>query len=201
VSLTVSIGKPPNIPAGKARADEENRRMNRMSADDLSNPSGKEVMRMNARNMARVGKSPDERSEETQIGGSRPGVRSRVREALARLEDRGEIGGAASPLGGPEPVARKAAASTDVEEAVPAGRGRAARGKRPAKKAGRAAKSTTTRRKTTARKKPATAKTPARSRPRAGTRAGKAAKAARTATAAKRGAAAKGGAKGVRRKR
>ncbi|HVL48562.1 MAG TPA: hypothetical protein VM889_08405 [Candidatus Thermoplasmatota archaeon] len=81
------VGKPPHRPAGKARFDEEHRRMNKMSADDLDLPAKKDLADDRREIMARRG-APTSFPAEEQVGGSRPGVESRVKNAVEKRERR-----------------------------------------------------------------------------------------------------------------
>jgi hypothetical protein len=79
------VGKNPHRPEGKAKADNEHMLSSRTSEAPLS--SGPSDKAMHERDMAHVG-DPGQYPAEEQFGGSRPGVESRVKEAIARREDR-----------------------------------------------------------------------------------------------------------------
>lgn len=86
----MSIGKNPHRPEGKANTDNEHMAAwKKEGAPYMGNPSEKEVHEKNMANKDRVGErhSPE---DSTQIGGSRPGVESRVKEAINEREDREE---------------------------------------------------------------------------------------------------------------
>lgn len=79
------VGKNPHRPEGKAHADNERMQAAWMSkgAPYDSGPSEKELAQQDH---ARMGQ-PTRVEAEEQIGGSRPGVQSRVKEAIERRED------------------------------------------------------------------------------------------------------------------
>lgn len=82
------VGKDPHRPEGKT-SDAE--RMSTVtSAKEMSRvaPSAAQVARTNEEQMQKHGSQLHEHRDE-QIGGSRPGVESRVKEALDRVEGRG----------------------------------------------------------------------------------------------------------------
>ena len=79
------VGKNPHRPEGKAKADNEHMLSSRTSESPLApTPSDKGL---HERDVSRVG-DPGTYPAEEQVGGSRPGVESRVKEAIARREDR-----------------------------------------------------------------------------------------------------------------
>ena len=80
------VGKNPHRPEGKANADNEHMQAAWMSGDApfSGGPSDKTL---HERDVAHVG-DPGQYPAEEQLGGSRPGVESRVKEAIARREDR-----------------------------------------------------------------------------------------------------------------
>lgn len=79
------VGKNPHRPEGKANADNEHMVSSRTrDAPFAGNPSDK---MLHERDVAHVG-DPGQYPAEEQFGGSRPGVESRVKEAIARREDR-----------------------------------------------------------------------------------------------------------------
>lgn len=79
------VGKNPHRPEGKAKADNEHMASSRTrDAPYAPGPSDKTL---HEQDVARVGE-PGQYPAEEQVGGSRPGVESRVKEAIARREDR-----------------------------------------------------------------------------------------------------------------
>ena len=82
------VGKNPHRPEGKANADNERMQAAWMSkgAPHATGPSPKELA---DQDHARMGE-PSRFEAEEQVGGSRPGVQSRVKDAIERREDREE---------------------------------------------------------------------------------------------------------------
>lgn len=81
------VGKNPHRPEGKANADNEH--MQAAATSDgtpYDAPSKAEVHRGNMRAKEQGG-APSRFSAEEQVGGSRPGVHSRVKEAIEERED------------------------------------------------------------------------------------------------------------------
>lgn len=86
------VGKNPHRPEGKANADNERMQAAWMSSGKPfdTNPSQKEVHDQDMAMKVAGGEEPAQYPAEEQLGGSRPGVESRVKEAIARREDREE---------------------------------------------------------------------------------------------------------------
>lgn len=84
------VGKNPHRPEGKARSDNEGMQAAWMNAGEphANLPSDKHLHEKNMELMDQG--APQQVSAEEQIGGSRPGVESRVKEAIARREEREE---------------------------------------------------------------------------------------------------------------
>lgn len=79
------VGKPPHRPAGKARTDNEHMKATWSEAGlPHQAPSASEVHQQDLENMGET--QPAQYMAEEQIGGSRPGVPSLVKEAIARRE-------------------------------------------------------------------------------------------------------------------
>lgn len=76
-------GKNPHHPEGKADADNERMQAAWMSA---SHPHDKARAEMDREQMERSG-GPTRFPAEEQVGGSRPGVPSRVKDAIAQRQD------------------------------------------------------------------------------------------------------------------
>jgi hypothetical protein len=85
----MSVGKPPHRGEGKARMDNEHMSgiWHEKGMPYAGGPSDKEVHETDMENKERMGQ-PTRHPAEEQVGGSRPGVESRVKEAIARREDR-----------------------------------------------------------------------------------------------------------------
>lgn len=85
----MSVGKPPHRGEGKARTDNEH--MGPVAQDKglphAGIPSLKARHEQDMETMERTSE-PTRFPAEEQVGGSRPGVDSRVKEAIARREDR-----------------------------------------------------------------------------------------------------------------
>ena len=79
------VGKNPHRPEGKANADNE--RMHASRTKDAPYETGPSQKELADRDRARVGE-PSRVEAEEQIGGSRPGVESRVKDAIERREAR-----------------------------------------------------------------------------------------------------------------
>lgn len=80
-------GKNPHRPEGKANADNEHMKANSAAAGmRFEPPSAKERQETDRDNMARGG-GASRFSAEEQIGGSRPGVRSRMKEGVTGQSD------------------------------------------------------------------------------------------------------------------
>jgi hypothetical protein len=82
------VGKNPHRPEGKAKADNERMQAAWMSKG-LPYDSGPSEKALAEQDQALIGQ-PSRIEAEEQVGGSRPGVPSRVKEALDRIEDRQE---------------------------------------------------------------------------------------------------------------
>lgn len=80
------VGKNPHRPEGKADTDNEHMQASWMNSG-MPHNSPKNEMRRHEEDVARIGQ-PSQFPAEEQFGGSRPGVESRVKEAIARREDR-----------------------------------------------------------------------------------------------------------------
>lgn len=85
------VGKNPHRPEGKARADNEHMQAAWMkSGSPFSGlPSDKAQYEKDLEAMEEGG-GPLQYPAEEQVGGSRPGVESRVKDAIARRQDREE---------------------------------------------------------------------------------------------------------------
>lgn len=79
------VGKNPHRPEGKANADNE-RMQAAWTSKGLAHDSGPSEKELAEQDRARMGQ-PSRVEAEEQLGGSRPGVPSRVREAIERRED------------------------------------------------------------------------------------------------------------------
>lgn len=87
------VGKNPHRPEGKAHADNERMQAAWMSGGfPHSHPSEKEVYQRDLQMQAESG-GPTQYPAEEQLGGSRPGVESRVKDAIARRGEREEEAG------------------------------------------------------------------------------------------------------------
>lgn len=84
-------GKNPHRPEGKTKADNEHMQASWMEsgAPHRGGPSDKRLHEKDLEQKDRFG-APTSHPAEEQIGGSRPGVESRVRDAIERREDREE---------------------------------------------------------------------------------------------------------------
>lgn len=80
------VGKNPHRPEGKANADNERMQAAWMSKG-LPHDPGPSQKELAEQDRARMGQ-PTRVEAEEQVGGSRPGVPSRVKEAIERREDR-----------------------------------------------------------------------------------------------------------------
>ena len=80
------VGKNPHRPEGKASADNEHMQAAWMSSS-LPHDSGASDKQQHMEDVARMGE-PSQYPAEEQLGGSRPGVESRVKDAIVRREDR-----------------------------------------------------------------------------------------------------------------
>ena len=80
------VGKNPHRPEGKADADNEHMQA-RWVSSGLPHDTGLSDKDVHERDVARMG-GPSQYPAEEQVGGSRPGVESRVKDAIARREDR-----------------------------------------------------------------------------------------------------------------
>lgn len=81
------VGKNPHRPEGKANADNE--RMHASRTRDSPYETGPSQKELGEMDRARVGE-PSRVEAEEQVGGSRPGVPSLVKDAIERREDREE---------------------------------------------------------------------------------------------------------------
>lgn len=83
------VGKNPHRPEGKAGADNEHMRTAHSPSDAShgAKPSDKELYDMELEQKEAKGGASRIPAEES-IGGSRPGVESRVKDAIERREDR-----------------------------------------------------------------------------------------------------------------
>ena len=86
----MSVGKNPHRPEGKASTDNSHMQAAWMNEGPPHNASrnGKATAQRNLENMERTSGGPTTIPAEEQIGGSRPGVPSRVKDAIADREDR-----------------------------------------------------------------------------------------------------------------
>lgn len=82
------VGKNPHRPEGKAK-DNERQEASRNAGASHASPSAKEVHRQNMEAKERGG-GPTRFPAEEDVGGSRPGVPSRVKDAIERVEARDE---------------------------------------------------------------------------------------------------------------
>lgn len=84
------IGKNPHRPEGKARTDNPHMQAAWQKDGEpfMGNPSEKEMHQKDMENVDRYGGGPTTLPAEEQVGGSRPGVESRVKDAIARREER-----------------------------------------------------------------------------------------------------------------
>lgn len=84
------VGKNPHRPEGKTRADNEHMKpVSAAKGPPFEAPSAKEVEETNLHEMDRRGGQTSGNAEQP-IGGSRPGVPSRVQEAIEAREEREE---------------------------------------------------------------------------------------------------------------
>lgn len=82
------VGKNPHRPEGKTDADNEHMQASRMKAG-MPYESGLSDKHVHEADVSRISE-PGRVPAEEQIGGSRPGVESRVRDAIERREAREE---------------------------------------------------------------------------------------------------------------
>ena len=86
----MTVGKNPHRPEGKANADNPHMQAAWMNEGPPHNASRNEkaAAERDRENMARTSGGPTSFPAEEQIGGSRPGVPSRVKDAIAEREAR-----------------------------------------------------------------------------------------------------------------
>lgn len=85
------VGRDPHRPQGKVKTDEEHFAATEERGLPHVSPSRKEVHEQNMVNRDRTG-APTRFPAEEQLGGSRPGVPSRVKDAIERREEQAEQG-------------------------------------------------------------------------------------------------------------